>query len=179
MSRLFPFLFLLLSGGLFSQLKFDTLSHRRFQATTTPAILVGYHYAGDAKDNNETFRASQMHIIEVVFAKITEFGGNHGAARILYAGSDFMINNRHGFFMAPKVGVSSSAGIALGAEVQFQTNFEKVIPRVMPYLGFGGGGGKLTVGYNFRLLKVENFPINTLQVGITWPIKRFKEKKIT
>lgn len=178
MTRLFPLLFVLLSGCLFSQLKFDTLSHKRLKTTVTPAILVGYHYAGDAKDNTETFRASQMHIIEVVFAKVTEFGGNHGAARVLYAGSDFIFNNRYDFFMAPKIGVSSSAGIALGTEVQFQTNFEKVIPRIMPYLGFGAGGGKLTVGYNFRLLKAENFPINTLQVGITWPIKRFKEKTI-
>ncbi|MCX8524126.1 hypothetical protein OF897_09325 [Chryseobacterium formosus] len=178
MARLLPVLFLFLSGCLFSQLKFDTLSHRKFKTTVTPAILVGYHYAGDAKDNTETFRASQMHIIEVVFAKIISYGGNHGAAKVYYAGSDFIINNRYGFFMAPKVGVSSNAGMSLGAEVQFQTNFEKVIPRIMPYFGFGGGGGKLTVGYNFRLLKVENFPINTLQIGITWPIKRFKEKSI-
>lgn len=178
MTRLFSVLFLLFYGCMFSQLKFDTLSPRRLKTTVTPAILVGYHYAGDAKDNTEIFRASQMHIIEVVFAKIIEYGGNHGAAKVYYAGSDFIFNNRYDFFMAPKIGVSSSAGITLGAEVQFQTNFEKVIPRVMPYFGFGGGGGKLTVGYNFRLLKAENFPINTLQIGITWPIKRFKEKTI-
>lgn len=79
--------------------------------------------------------------------------------------------------MAPKVGVSSSTGIALGAEVQFQTNFEKVIPRVMPYLGFGGVG-RLSIGYNFRLLKAENFPINRRQIGLTISIKRFKEKEI-
>lgn len=178
MMRLFPVLFLLLSVSIFSQLKFDTLSHRKLKTTVTPAILVGYHYAGDAKDNTDTFRASQMHIIEVVFARIIEYGGNHGAAKVYYAGSDLIFNNRYDFFMAPKIGVSSSAGIALGAEVQFQTNFEKVIPRIMPYFGFGGGGGKLTVGYNFRLMKAENFPINTLQIGITWSIKRFKEKTI-
>ncbi|KIC62075.1 hypothetical protein [Chryseobacterium taiwanense] len=176
MTRLFPLLFLFFSGCLFSQLKFDTLSHRRYKTTITPAILVGYHYAGDAKDNTETFRASQMHIIELVVGRIIDYGGNHGAAKVYYAGSDFIINNRHGFFMAPKIGVSSSAGISMGAEVQFQTNFQKVIPRAMPYLGFGGSGGKLTVGYNFRLLKAENFPINTLQIGLTMPIKRFKEK---
>lgn len=176
MTRLFPLLFLLFSGCLFSQLKFDTLSHRRYKTTITPAILVGYHYAGDAKDNTATFRASQMHIIELVVGRIIDYGGNHGAAKVYYAGSDFIINNRHGFFMAPKVGVSSSAGISMGAEVQFQTNFQKVIPRVMPYLGLGGDGGKLTVGYNFRLLKAENFPINTLQIGLTMPIKRFKKK---
>jgi hypothetical protein len=176
MSIFFPLLFLLLSGCLFAQLKFDTLSHRRLKTTISPAILVGYHYAGDAKDNSETFRASQMHIIELVVGRVIDYGGNHGATKVYYTGSDFIINNRHGFFMAPKIGVSSSAGISMGAEMQFQTNFQKVIPRVMPYLGFGGGGGKLTVGYNFRLLKAENFPINTLQVGLTMPIKRFKEK---
>ncbi|MCE3075602.1 hypothetical protein [Chryseobacterium gwangjuense] len=176
MARLFFLLFFISSGILFSQVKFDTLSHRRLKTTISPAILVGYHYAGDTKDNSETFRASQMHIIELVVAKIIDYGGNHGAAKTYYAGSDFIINNRYGFFMAPKVGVSSSAGLSMGAEVQFQTNFEKVIPRVMPYLGFGGSGGKLTVGYNFRLLKAENFPINMLQIGLTMPIKRFKEK---
>jgi hypothetical protein len=176
MARLFPLVFLLLSSCLFSQLKFDTLSRGKLKTTISPAILVGYHYAGDAKDNSETFRASQMHIIELVVGKVIDYGRNHGATKVYYAGSDFIINNRHDFFMAPKVGVSSSAGISMGAEMQFQTNFQKVIPRVMPYLGFGGGGGKLTVGYNFRLLKAENFPINTLQVGLTMPIKRFKEK---
>jgi hypothetical protein len=176
MTRLFLLVFFISSGLFFSQLKFDTLSHRRFKTTIFPAILVGYHYAGDAKDNTETFRASQMHIIELVFGRVIDYGGNHGATKVYYAGSDFIINNRYGFFMAPKIGVSSSAGISMGAEMQFQTNFQKVIPRIMPYLGFGGGGGKLTVGYNFRLLKAENFPINTLQVGLTMPIKRFKEK---
>ncbi|WP_426276456.1 hypothetical protein ACN9MN_15695 [Chryseobacterium sp. S-02] len=176
MLRVFSLLFLFLSVFLFGQLKFDTLAHKRLTTTIFPAILVGYHYAGDAKDNSETFRASQMHIIELVVGKVIDYGGNHGATKVYYAGSDFIINNRHGFFMAPKVGVSSSAGISMGAEMQFQTNFQKVIPRVMPYFGFGGGGGKLTVGYNFRLLKAENFPINTLQVGLTMPIKRFKEK---
>ncbi len=175
MTRLFLLLFLISSGLFSAQLKFDTLSHRRLKTTISPAILVGYHYAGDAKDNTEIFRASQMHIIELVVAKIIEYGGNHGAAKVYYAGSDFIINNRHGFFMAPKVGVSSNAGISIGGEMQFQTNFQKVIPRIMPYLGFGGSGGKLTVGYNFRLLKAEGFPINTLQVGLTLPIKRGKE----
>lgn len=176
MTRLFTLLFLISSGVFFAQVKQDALLHRRLETTISPALLVGYHYAGDAKDNSETFRASQMHIIELVVAKIIDYGGNHGEAKTYYAGSDFIINNRYGFFMAPKVGVSSSAGLSLGAEVQFQTNFEKVIPRVMPYFGFGGSGGKLTVGYNFRLLKAENFPINTVQIGLTMPIKRFKEK---
>src|SRR5690242_11268266 len=126
MARLFFLLFFISSGILFSQVKFDTLSHRRLKTTISPAILVGYHYAGDAKDNSETFRASQMHIIELVVAKIIDYGGNHGAAKTYYAGSDFIFNNRYGFFMAPKVGVSSSAGLSMGAEVQFQTNFEKV-----------------------------------------------------
>lgn len=176
MTRLFLLLFFISSGLFFAQVKFDTLAYRRMKTTISPAILVGYHYAGDAKDNTETFRASQMHIIELVFGRVIDYGGNHGESKVYYAGSDFIINNRYGFFMAPKVGVSSSAGISMGAEMQFQTNFQKVIPRVMPYLGFGGGGGKLTVGYNFRLLKAENFPINTLQIGLTMPIKRFKEK---
>lgn len=43
-----------------------------------------------------------MYIIEVVFAKITEFGGYHGAARVLYAGSDFIFNNRYDFLWHPK-----------------------------------------------------------------------------
>lgn len=175
MTRLFFLLFCISSGVFFAQVKFDTLAYRRMKTTISPAILVGYHYAGDARDNTETFRASQMHIIELVFGRITDYDGYHGASKVYYAGTDFIINNRYGFFMSPKVGVSSSAGISMGAEMQFQTNFQKVIPRVMPYLGFGGSRGKLSIGYNFRLLKAENFPINSLQVGLTVPIKRFKE----
>ncbi len=175
MTRLFLLSFFISSGLFFAQVKFDALAYRSMKTTISPAILVGYHYAGDARDNTETFRASQMHIIELVFGRITDYDGYHESSKVYYVGSDFIINNRYGFFMAPKVGVSSNAGISIGAEMQFQTNFQKVIPRVMPYLGFGGSRGKLSIGYNFRLLKVENFPINTLQIGLTVPIKRFKE----
>lgn len=179
MVRLFPVLFLLLSGSIFSQLKFDSISYNRGNMKTSiyHAFLVGYNFSGDAKVNTETWKSGQMHTVELAYAKVFRYGDAHGGSKVYYIGSDFSLSNKYDFFVAPKVGINVGAGLILGSEIQFQTNFEQFVPRIMPYLGLGGWRGKLYVGYNFRLAKAESLPVNTGHIGITWSIIKGKEKK--
>lgn len=179
MTRLFPVLFLLFSGCMFSQLKIDSISHNRGNMGTSiyPAFLVGYHFSGDAKDNTEIRKVGQMHTVELAYAKVFKYGGHHGGSKVYYVGSDFSLSNKYNFFVAPKIGINVGAGFIFGTELQFQTNFEQFVPRIMPYFGIGGWGGKFYIGYNFRLAKAESLPINIGHIGITWPIIKGKEKK--
>lgn len=173
MTRLLPVLFLFFSGCFFSQLKVDSISYKRenIKMIIYPAFLVGYHFSGDAKDHTETWKSGQMHTLELAYAKVFKYGGPHGGSKVYYAGSDFSLSNKYDFFVAPKIGMNVGAGFVFGTELQLQTNFEQFVPRIMPYLGIGGWGGKFYIGYNFRLAKAESLPVNTGHIGITWPIK--------
>lgn len=179
MTRLLPILFLFFSGCLFSQLKYDSIPYNRGNMKTSiyPAFLVGYNFSGDARDKTETWNPGQMHTLELAFAKIYKNGGRHVGGATLYAGSDFSISNKYDFFVSPKIGFNVGGGFMFGTEIQFQTNFQQFVPRIMPYLGIGGLGIRIFAGYNFRLAKAESLPINTGHIGITWPIIKGKEKK--
>ncbi|NIF07397.1 hypothetical protein F3J23_18410 [Chryseobacterium sp. Tr-659] len=170
--KLLSFTFLFISILFFGQTQSDTLSYRkyRFETKVYPALLVGYHFSGEAKDNSETWKSGKMHTIELAYAKVFSYGGPHGGSKVYYAGSDLSFSDKYKFFIAPKIGVNVGVGFILGAELQFQTNFEQFVPRIMPYLGIGAFGGKLYAGYNFRLAKAESLPVNTGHIGITWPL---------
>lgn len=160
---------LLFSVTLYSQSK---ISGKKYSA-----FFVGYQFAPEARDNTETWRSSRMHVIEFAFGRIKDNETRHGESSAYYAGTDLILNYKSSILISPKIGANISGGaLVLGAELQFQTDFEKVVPRAMPYIGLGGLGGKLFIGYNFRLLKTEFLPVNTLNIGLTVPIKIRKNK---
>ncbi|WP_379969073.1 hypothetical protein [Epilithonimonas sp. UC225_85] len=141
-----------------------------------PAFFVGYQFAPEARDNTETWRSSQMHVIEFAYGKVKDNETRHGESSAYYAGMDLIFNYKNSILISPKIGANVSGGaLVLGAELQIQTDFDKVVPRAMPYVGIGGLGRKLFLGYNFRLLRIESLPVNTLNVGLT--ISLFKNKK--
>lgn len=178
MKSLFPILFLLLSGSILSQIKNDSVFPDRGNMKTSiySAFLVGYNFSGDAKDNSERWKSGQMHTIELLYAKVFKYGGPHGGSKVYYIGNDLSLSNKYDFFVAPKIGINVGAGLIFGTEIQLQTNFEQFVPRIMPYLGLGGWGGKFYIGYNFRMAKAENLPVNTGHIGLTWAIIKGKDK---
>ncbi|MFC4687473.1 hypothetical protein ACFO4P_11065 [Epilithonimonas pallida] len=140
-----------------------------------PAFFVGYQFSPEARDNTETWESSKMHILEIAYGKVLDHGTRHGESAAWYTGTDLIFNYKESFLVAPKIGANTSGGaLVLGGEIQFQTDFNKVVPRAMPYLGLGGLGRRLFIGYNFRLLKTEFFPVNTLNIGLTLPIRTKK-----
>jgi hypothetical protein len=142
-----------------------------------PALFVGYQFAPEARDNTETWKSSKMHIIELAYGKVFDHETRHGESSVWYVGTDLIFNYKKSFLVSPKIGANLSGGaLVLGGEIQFQTDFDKVVPRVMPYFGLGTLGGKLFIGYNFRLLKTESLPVNTLNIGLTMPIKKRKKQ---
>lgn len=163
--------------GLFSIMIFSQNQERRFsnEKETYPAILVGYQFLGEAKDKTETWKGAKMHAVEIAYGKVTDFNSRHGEGRMYYVGTDLIFGFKD-LILTPKVGFCGGGALMLGGEFQVQTDFNAVIPRVMPYIGIGGRGFRLFVGYNFRLMKSENLPINTGHIGLTLPIVKFKKK---
>lgn len=163
--RFLYFSILLFSVHLYSQFKKPDKKYSAF--------IVGYQFTPEARDNTETWRSSKMHILEFAYGKIKDKETRHAESSAYYAGMDLIFNYKNSILVSPKIGANLSGGaLVLGGEIQFQTDFDKVVPRVMPYLGLGGLGRKLFIGYNFRLIKTESLPVNTLNIGLTIPITK-------
>ena len=89
---------------------------------------------------------------------------------------DFILNFKQ-FIIGPKMGINLSVGgICLGSEFGVYTDFEKISPRFIPFIGIGGNGAKLFVSFPIKFSNSDFVPINKLNVVITFPIYNLNKK---
>lgn len=142
------------------------------------ALLIGYQASFDPKqDENDTETLNTVHIIELNYSKILDRGGRHPASINYFFGNDFILNFKQ-FIIGPKLGINLSVGgICLGSEFSVYTNFEKISPRFIPFIGIGGNGAKLFLSFPIKFTNSDFIPVNKLNVGITLPIYNLNKKK--
>ncbi|WP_300672198.1 hypothetical protein [Soonwooa sp.] len=139
-------------------------------------LLFGYQASFEASD---AVKSATLHHIEFAYSKVRFDDGRqrHPASYNYNFGTELIFNSSH-FYVAPKLGFAfAGSGLCLGSDFLLYTDFKNVQPRLMPYFALGGSAFRLFVGYSMRLNKVDDFPINTLNVGLTVPLYNFSDKK--
>ena len=146
--------------------------------TKADVILVGYQASFDPKeDENDVERLKTVHIIEVNISRVIDKGGRHPVSVNYYLGNDFLIKFNE-FIIGPKLGFNLSGnGLSFGSEFAFYTDFKKMAPRFIPFVGLGFYGFKLFVSFPVKLSQNEFVPVNRINVGITVPIYNLNKKK--
>lgn len=141
-------------------------------------ILVGYQASFDPKeDENDFERLKTRHIIELNYSKLFDRGGRHPTSINYYFGNDFVLNFNK-FIVGPKLGLNLSANaLSFGSEISFYTDFNKISPRFIPFVGIGFYGFKLFVSFPIKLSNSDFVPVNKLNVGFTLPIYNLKKNQ--
>lgn len=170
--KLLSILFLFISAFFFAQNPTESKVE-----SSSPALLTGYSFSWDTKKDTETGKSGKIHTLELAYARVIDYNDRHAGSMTYYFGNNFSYSNKYDFFIAPKVGFTSiNGGLLLGSELQFQTDFNHFVPRIMPYFGVGSSIFKFYGGYNFRLAKSEDLPVNNWSIGMSVSIMKMKSK---
>lgn len=87
----------------------------------------------------------------------------------LYAANEFLFNS-YDFFIGPKIGANINLIIVMaGNELVYYTDLKKAMLAYRPYVAFGIGPFKCSIGYNFTMFNKEYFKMNRATVELTIP----------
>src|SRR5215211_4636070 len=82
--------------------------------------------------------------------------GHHPATAVFFASNEFILSNK--LVLGPKIGVwggGGAAGMAMGLNMIFYTDFGQGSLVFRPEVGFGFGHFKVVYGYNARLVNTN------------------------
>lgn len=107
--------------------------------------------------------------------------GHHPAAWSMFSSVEASFGNQgNRTIIAPKVGGwigGGIAGMALGANLLYYTDFDEGSLRFRPEIGMGFGRWKVTYGYNIPLTNGDFRSVNRgcLNIAFLFPVRKVKE----
>ncbi|XCF07517.1 hypothetical protein ABI125_06580 [Tamlana crocina] len=130
---------------------------------------VGYSYSfGDPNDKN-------FHLLDIGINN-TMYGGLHGGGFQYGIGTEIGLNTEK-FTIGPKIsGLINLMGIAIGTELVTYTDFNNWTLRLVPFFGFSGEKGKLTINPHVILTNKNFQPIDRGLINLTINLSLNREK---
>lgn len=132
------------------------------------SLFIGYNANLRDKENEDEKDHKIYHIAEIGFnfAKMSPYWMGYN----LYAANEFVVNS-HKFFVGPKVGANAFLFLGMvGSELIYYTDLKKTMLTYKPYISFGIGAFKCSLGYNITIFNNDYFKMNSATIGITVPL---------
>lgn len=146
------------------------ISYWKIDATSkkVKSLFVGYNANLRDKENEDEKDHKIYHIAEIGF-NFTKMSPSW-MGYSLYAANEFVVNS-HKFFVGPKIGANAFLFLGMvGSELIYYTDLKKTMLTYKPYIAFGIGAFKCSLGYNIGIFNNDYFKMNSATVGITVPL---------